>query len=580
MSFLIKCCAGAALAFCSLVVANCSDTKSEIAAKTSSDAEDSNVETAAIFERFEYEGRDPEYLIGKSENEYWNPILPGSYPDPTIMRVEDDYYLALSSFGYFPGLPVFHSKDLVNWSLVSNAIDRPGMLDIDSVSFSRRGVWGPTIEYHNGRYSIASACSDCGGNFIVTADRPEGPWSDPIWLTDVGGFDPMLYFEGDKGWLLYHADPPGGPQYKAHGAIWIQEIDPVSFDRLSEPHMIVDRGSNVEEEPIYVEGPHIYKVDDYYFLSVAEGGTGLQHRQVVFRSKDLLGPYEPYENNPILSQAGLPFDQPNRITTTGHADLVETQNGDWWAVFLGTRNYTEKDYSAGRETYLMPVSWETGWPVIMSNDQRMPHKMSKPDLPEFVADGVLLRGNFEIKDEFDTELGDDWVFIRAPETTWWETGEGELIIHPNGERLDNGRQPSIVSRRIQHNYFTAKTEVSLSASNSETEAGLVIYKSNLAYFTLGLVNNELGQAVLRLRERAGKDDVVGGRVLVEKVLGKTGDDNVELSIEMDGPIISFFYTYGDGVPQPLLVNGDASIVSPIRSWDFIGAMIGLYAAAE
>ena len=282
-------------------------------------------------------------------------MLAGFYPDPSIVRVEDDYYLVTSSFAYFPGVPIFHSRDLVHWTQIGHVLDRPSQLNLDSAGVSR-GIFAPTIEYHNGTFYLLTTLVDRGGNFLVTATDPRGPWSDPVWLPEVDGIDPSIFFENDSvAWVLNNGPPIGEPLYQGHRAIWIQQFD-VRNKRLTGPRsVIVNGGVDLAAKPIWIEGPHLFRKDGWYYLLCAEGGTAEQHSEVVFRAKSPRGPFVPFRGNPILTQRHLPADRPNPVTSTGHADLVETPDG-WWAVFLGVRPYEgdalqhrSRDLPAARE---------------------------------------------------------------------------------------------------------------------------------------------------------------------------------------------------------------------------------------
>ncbi|MEM6796443.1 MAG: glycoside hydrolase family 43 protein, partial [Acidobacteriota bacterium] len=332
----------------------------------------------ASFDRFEYRGSDAVFDRPLSADQYRNPILAGFYPDPSVVRVGDEYYMTHSTFGFYPGLPVFKSRDLVHWVQIGNAIDRPEMMDFTGMHLGWNGLYAPTLEYHRGSFYIINTCVGCGGNFVISASDPAGPWSDPVWISeiaDVGGIDPQMFFENDRVFIVNHEMPEGPELYDGHRALWIREVDPQTYEILGMKKMIVDGGINhLVEKPGYVEGPHLYKVGDFYYLSAPEGGTGLDHRQTIYRAGDVWGPYEPYANNPILTQRTLDPARPDPITSTGHADMVETQNGEWWAVFLGTRNYDTIHFATGRETFLLPVTWtDDGWPVILEAGLEVPY---------------------------------------------------------------------------------------------------------------------------------------------------------------------------------------------------------------
>ncbi|MFN3388207.1 MAG: glycoside hydrolase family 43 protein, partial [Allosphingosinicella sp.] len=317
----------------------------------------------AAFDWFHYEGADPIDALPAGPGTYRNPILRGFYPDPSITRAGDDYYLVTSTFSYFPGLPVFHSRDLVNWTQIGNAIDRPDQLDFGKLGLSR-GVFAPAIEHKDGLFYILNTCVDCRDNFVITATDPAGPWSDPVWLPDLaGGIDPSLFFDEDgSAWLLNNGPPVGEPLYEGHRAIWIQAFDPKALKTFGPRTMLVNGGVDISTKPIWIEGPHIIRKNGWYYLIAAEGGTAEGHSQVVLRSKSVTGPYEPFAGNPILTQRDLPRDRVNPITSAGHADFVQLPSGDWWATFLAVRPYEGDFYNTGRETFLMPVDWSGEWP--------------------------------------------------------------------------------------------------------------------------------------------------------------------------------------------------------------------------
>ena len=311
----------------------------------------------ARFDWFEYRGADPIDAIATADaRHYRNPILAGFYPDPSIERVGEDYYLVNSSFAYFPGIPLFHSRDLVTWTQIGNVIDRPGQFAFGAIGLSR-GIFAPDITYHRGVFYLVSTCIDCGGNFVLTATDPAGPWSDPVWV-DIDGIDPALFFDDDgSAWILNNGPPVGTPLYDGHRAIWIQRFDERALQPVGPRTLLINGGVDLAARPIWAEGPHLFRKDGWYYLITAEGGTAEQHAEVVYRSRDVTGPYRPGPGNPILTQRDLDPARPHPITSAGHADFVTTPAGDWWSVFLGARPYRDNYYNIGRETFLLPVKW-------------------------------------------------------------------------------------------------------------------------------------------------------------------------------------------------------------------------------
>ncbi len=280
-----------------------------------------------------------------------NPIIPGYYPDPSICRVGSDYFLVTSSFEYFPGVPIFHGRDLVNWQQIGYCLTRPSQLPLDGCSASG-GVWAPTLRFHDGTFYMTSTNTTGGGHFYVTAINPAGRWSEPIWVAG-GGFDSSFFFDEDG--VVYFQ----WFEYEQSAGIYQTEIDIATGVHLTEPKVIWDGTGGRSPE-----GPHLYKIDGHYYLMAAEGGTEDGHMITIARGKSPWGPWESCPHNPILSHRSL--DRP--IQTTGHGDLIQDTDGSWWMVFLGTRPVGYPRYHIlGRETFLAPVTWEAGWPIVGNN---------------------------------------------------------------------------------------------------------------------------------------------------------------------------------------------------------------------
>ncbi|WP_239693394.1 glycoside hydrolase family 43 protein [Rufibacter roseus] len=256
-------------------------------------------------------------VMAQEKQTFQNPIFPGFYPDPSILRVGEDYYMIHSTFAYFPGVPIFHSKDLVNWKQIGNILDRPEQLNLDGHNVSE-GIFAPTISYKDGIFYMVTTLIKNGGNFVVTASNPAGPWSNPHWLPNVNGIDPSLFHDEDgKSYIIYNADAPNNkPEYDGHRTLRMFEFDLRNFKTVGPQHLLVNGGVDFSKKPVWIEGPHIYKVNGFYYLMAAEGGTSVHHSEVILRSKNVAGPYEPYEKNPILTQRHLPNSRPNPVS--GH----------------------------------------------------------------------------------------------------------------------------------------------------------------------------------------------------------------------------------------------------------------------
>ena len=530
------------------------------------------------FDRFRYEGRDPIYdSLEAGAGEYVNPILPGFHPDPSVCRSGDDYYLVVSSFAWFPGVPVFHSRNLVDWKLVGHALHRPEQLDLDGHGISR-GIFAPTIRCHGGRLWVITTLIDTGGTLLVTADEPAGPWSDPVRLPEVDGIDPSIFFDDDgRVWITNNGPPPGEPLYDGHRALWIQEYDPAAERTIGPRTLIVNGGVDLSAEPVWIEAPHIFRVDGWYYLIAAEGGTSENHSEVVFRSRSVAGPYEPYEGNPILTQRHLPPDRPHPVTSAGHADFVRTPAGDWWAVFLATRPYRDGLYNTGRETFLLPVDWSGEWPVILDREATVPYVHERPDLPPGApAEGTPHpAGNFTLVDEFDgPDLPLYWNRIRTPRERWHDltSDPGWLRIHARSVPLGGGGQPSFLGRRQQHAHARASTVMRYAPERVGDRAGLAAFYDDDHFYLLAVARTAEGVEI-RVEGRTGGDTTV----LARRPLPEPGEHRVRLRIDARGAAYDFHYALDDGPWVPVARDVDGTILSTRVAGGFVGTFFGLHA---
>ena len=532
----------------------------------------------ASFSYFTYSGSDPVFDAPLEENQARNPILAGYYPDPSIVKVDTEYYLVNSSFTHFPGIPIFRSQDLVNWTQIGNVIDRPDMLDFSGLTVSR-GVFAPTIEFHDGLFYVINTCVDCGGNFIVTASDPAGPWSDPQWLPHVGGIDPSLFFDEDgKVYILNNDAPEGEPLYEGHRAIWIREVDAETFEPIGEAVVAVNGGVDLSQQPVWIEGPHLYKVNGTYYLSAAEGGTGPQHSQVVLMADSPMGPFTPHPDNPVLTQRDLPEDRPNPITSVGHVDFTQDDDGNWWAVFLGTRPYQGNEYNTGRETFLMPVTWENGAPRITEPGEVMSYVVERPALPAQSPGPLPLTGNFTYTDEFDeAALPMHWLMVRTPSEQWYRLGGGNLFLSPDAEPIGTAGQPNFLGRRQQHTNAEAVTEVSFTARAPGAEAGIAAFQNDAAYYTLGASVDADGTPVVRLRKRFGDDMPETGEVVAEVPAASGNGEPLKLKIVARGPELDFYQSGTEGNWQSVALEQDGTILSTDKAGGFVGTLFGVYA---
>lgn len=521
----------------------------------------------ARFSRFTYDGRSVERST-PDPDQYRNPILSGYYPDPSVIRVGEDYYLVLSSFAHYPGLPIFHSRDLVNWTQIANAIDRPEQLDFSGRRVSE-AVFAPDISFHDGTFYIVNTCVQCRGNFVITAKDPKGPWSNPIWLP-FEGIDPSIYWEGDRAYIVNNRAPDETPRYDGHRAIWVQEFDWRAGKMVGESTQLINGGVDLSKKPVWIEGPHIFRKDGWYYLTAAEGGTSVNHSQVVFRSKELRGPFVPWVGNPILTQRDLPNDRADPVSAAGHAELVQTQNGDWWATFLAVRPYGDDYYNIGRETFLLPVTWTDGWPTILPAGQRVPFVAKGPDLPRQPAPKLPTSGDFGYVDEFDgTKLAMQWIGVRTPKSPVYRLAKGELLIDGAAAIGDQNGVPGFVGRRQQHHVANVSTSVRFTPRTDSDRAGLVAMQSDDSYLFFGLTRIA-GKPVVALYTRAkGAEQLVASAPL-------RGNAPVTLTLKADRGTMAADYAVG-GKARTLAGDVDIRFLSTRMAGGFTGTVVGPYA---
>jgi xylan 1,4-beta-xylosidase len=493
---------------------------------------------------------------------FHNPILSGCYPDPSICRVDEDYYLVTSTFEYFPGLPIFHSKDLIHWRQIGHVLDRASQLDLDEVRPSG-GLYAPTIRQHNGTFYVINTLVDGKGrqgNFIVTATQPQGPWSEPYWL-NADGIDPSLFFDDDgRCWYVgTHLNEEG--HYKGHTEIFLQELDLESMQLAGEVTVLWD---GAVKGVVWAEAPHIYKVNGWYYLMIAEAGTAHHHAVTIVRSKGITGPYETYRGNPILTHRHLGLDYP--IVGTGHADLVETQNGEWWAVLLAMRPYGGYYYNLGRETFLVPVRWEDEFPIFSPGTGRVEFEYSVPDLPEHVWESTPARDDFN-----DAALAYHWNFLRTPRDDFYSLTErpGFLRLRLRPQHLAEQSNPSFVGRRQQHINFTAQTEFEFIPQANEC-AGLVLIQNNDFHFRF-IVTHEDGTIIRLIKRSHGQDETLATQAL------SSGRCNLKVTAHEQN--YSFYFLMNDQW-HALAENVDGRILSTPVAGGFVGTYIAMYASSN
>jgi alpha-N-arabinofuranosidase len=534
------------------------------------------------FTSFSYSGTDPDFArISSPEKQYLNPILAGFYPDPSICRVGDDYYLVNSSFSYFPGVPIFHSRDLINWTQIGDVLNRASDFETLRPGDVSRGIYAPAIRYHDGTFYMVTTLVNGGGNFYVTARDPAGPWSEPHWLKSVDGIDPSFFFDDDGKAYIAHCGPaPDGKSlYQGHRTIRVQEVNLQSADVTGEEKILVNGGTDISKHPVWIEGPHLFKRDGKYYLIAAEGGTGFNHSEVVFRSDSVWGPYIPFAGNPILTQRDLPPDRPDPVTCTGHADFVESSSGEWWAVFLGCRPYERNFYNTGRETFLLPVEWKNDWPIILAKGQTVPRILDRPKLP--VTASSPTTGSFNWIDDFkSSQLNLRWNFLRVPKQEWYGLTAGGLQIAPRPETLTSFQNPSFIACREQHADFSASTTISINPQTTTCDTGLVAFQNETHYFFLGVrIQDGTAREVFLEQVSGGKPADPSSTILASAPLPPECD-RIELKIQAQGRPYSFFYRTGNKNFVAMKEQVDGSILSTDIAGGFQGVMLGMYARSR
>ncbi len=519
-----------------------------------------------------------------------NPILPGFYPDPSICRVDEDFYLVTSTFEYFPGLPIFHSRDLVRWHQIGHVLNRPGQLNLDGIRPSG-GLYAPTIRHHDGIFYVINTLVDGtgrAGNFIVTSTDPAGSWSDPYWLADAPGIDPSLFFDDSRVWYVGNRHAFEG-RYPGHCEIWLQELDLEAKQLVGERYVLWD---GAVKGAVYAEAPHLYKIYGRYYLLIAEGGTEHNHAVTIARSEAVTGPFVGNPRNPILTHRHLGLDYP--IVGTGHADLVETQYGEWWMVALAMRPYDGYYYNLGRETFLTPVRWEDGWPIVSPGTGRIEAEYTVPNLPGHAGAIPEEAPESTWRDDFDDPiLALTWNFLRTPREPLWSLQErpGHLRLYLRPQQLAEWSNPTFLGRRQQHRDFVARAAMDFVPAAPNECAGLALIQNNDYHFRFVCWQNAEGLRVVRLTKRlSGVETLLGEKTV--------GDGRLYLEVVANGQDYAFYAANtpppSPGRPAPPSPSGEGSsdrgravaehvdgrLLSTPVAGGFTGAYIGMYASSN
>jgi len=475
--------------------------------------------------------------------EYQNPVIPGFYPDPSICRNGDDYYLVTSSFRYYPGVPIFHSRDLVHWEQIGHCLTRPNQfLQKDDNSYS---IWAPTIRCHKGRFYMATHNRTTKQNFFVYTDNPAGEWSDPI-VVDSGQIDPDIFFD------------PSGRVYWLVSSNWLMEIDLKTGKVIGQKKQIWKGDGRPHDE-----GPHLYFRDGWYYIMQAEGGL-TRHVETIARSRDIWGPYENCPHNPILNHNNLAISV---IQGTGHADMVEAHDGSWWMVFLGIRVTSGQDCmitNLGRETFLSPVRWtKDGWPIV--NETGTVTSTMKSQLIAWNPLPIE-----PVRDDFDAnKLAFKWNYDRYPVKENYSLTERPGYLRMRDSVLTGAKSGAhtFVGRRQQHTDFSAATCIDFNPQQDNEEAGLTVFQTGTFHYDVAIKRVDGVRSVIVRRTIGTLSAIVASEALK--------DGPVVLEVHGSKDVYTLGYYQGTQKFKPL-ATGESRLLSTWIADICVGGYLAMY----
>lgn len=521
-----------------------------------------------------------------------NPIIPGGHPDPSICRAGDDFYIVNSTFEYFPGLPIHHSKDLVNWELIGYGLHREnqgtGAVNLVDVQ-QNGGIHAPTIRYHNGTFYIVvtnvySPPAEGNGimvNFIITAENPQGPWSDPHVIEGAPGIDPDLLFDDDGKVYFVGTHAVGKPTQNGIGEIWVQELDLKQWKLVGERHSVWKGACG----GCCVEGPHMYKQHGKYYLMVAEGGTSYNHAVMIAASDKITGPYESNPRNPIFSSRHL--SKNNWVHSTGHADLVELKDGKWYMVALGIRNDKEGTSNMGRETFLMPVTWEPAiarwrqvseeqwepveylWPVVAPATGKVERYAPLPfaDKVQNYNDGFA--DNFNKQD-----LHPEWNFRRVPQPNTYSLSakKGFLRLYLKPETFTLRGRYSLMGIRQKETDFEFSARMNFIPEKEQAEAGISIFQQDDNYINFTIEKSKTGITLKLVIKGREKDLELRKQETIAAYKGE-----ITFKIVAKGDKYQYMYSLDGGENFSLFSETDSNLA---LCKGYIGTNLGIYATSN
>ncbi|MDC3416051.1 glycoside hydrolase family 43 protein [Aquibacillus salsiterrae] len=461
-----------------------------------------------------------------------NPVLPGYHPDPSILRVGDDYYIATSTFEWFPGVKLHHSRDLVNWEQLPYPLTRKSQLDMIG-NVNSGGIWAPCLSYHNGTFYLifTDVKSRMGAfkdthNYLVTAEDINGPWSDPIYLNS-SGFDPSLFHEDDGTKWLVNMIWDHRKGTNSFAGIALQQYS-VEEKKLVGPIKNIFKGTELG----LTEAPHLYKRNGYYYLLTAEGGTWYTHAATMARSTSLFGPYEVDPTNPILTSDK---NDPNQLQKAGHGSLVETQDGEWYMAHLCGRPTIDDKCTLGRETAIQKCYWtEDGW-LRVEGGNHPKTIVAAPNLPEFKAQKE------DARDDFDSDnLKLYWNSLRRTFTDdWISLTERPGFLRLRGqESMQSIQRQSMLARRLEAFHVDIETAVDFEPVNFQQMAGVIAYYDTDDYVYLRVTyHEELGKCLGIIESKHGKYDE-----LLDSDISIPDNEPVYLKATIDHHLLQFYYS--------------------------------------
>ncbi len=479
---------------------------------------------------------------------YYNPVLRGMYPDPSVCAANGKYYMVCSTFQFFPGVPVFESEDMVNWKFIGHCLTRPSQIMLEGVR-SSGGVFAPTIRFNKGRFYMVTTNDSTRENFYVYTDDIYGEWSEPV-IVEQDGIDPSLYFEDDRAYFMSN-----GSDEKGVGCIQMCEIDIDTGVKISETRVLW-HGTGGR----YLEAPHLYKFGDWYYLLEAEGGTEYGHMVNYARSQSLWSSFEPYPGNPVLTNRNLGG---YALQGAGHGDIVEDNNGNWWFMHLAFRQTGQYStfHHLGREACLEPVEWtEDGWFTIgVNGTARL--EIDMPDNIKFAPQQLPDRISIN-----DDDWNRQWCYMRIPNAVNYRIGKGLLELKGQGNSLEDCASPTFYGVRQQE--FDAV--ITCDIKPGFQEAGITLYMDEFHHYEIA-ARGEADGVHVWTKARIGsissimKETVVAG-------------SSVKVRIVADCQNYHFYIDENDKTTDMLVT--DTKYLSSEVAGGFTGVFIGVYAVNE